>query len=234
MKQTIREKLGWMHWRLRSLIGRHTITTEDASATFAVQVPTDYWHYTGTEREEELSALLARLNPGDTFLDIGANIGVFSTMAAVYGAEVYAVEPQPSAVKRILEHADMNGVQDLITPIVAVLNHTNGCVGMQVSEIADVAASMGGSDMYVGGLTGEELPVQPDVIKVDVEGAELNVLNGLDLKPVRTVFVEVHLDRGVDRNEVEDVLEASGFRCSVLEEQNCGDQIIILGEDEAG
>src|SRR5215472_15515658 len=43
------------------------------------------------------------ISPGDTVLDVGANIGVFTLFAAKHGAQVYAFEPVPPTFE-VLQH----------------------------------------------------------------------------------------------------------------------------------
>jgi|EndMetStandDraft_4_1072995.scaffolds.fasta_scaffold31115_2 FkbM family methyltransferase len=67
---------------------------------------------TGTSYEPDVAKLLMRiLEPGDTFIDVGANIGYFSMMAsALVGPEgkVFSFEPDPKNIERIRYHSANN------------------------------------------------------------------------------------------------------------------------------
>jgi len=67
----------------------------------------DYW---------EMKFLLAYLRPGDNFLDVGANAGVYSVLAAIcVGSEgsVDAIEPMEVMARRIEEQAALNGFENV-------------------------------------------------------------------------------------------------------------------------
>ncbi|MCC7252731.1 FkbM family methyltransferase [Hyphomicrobium sp.] len=61
---------------------------------------------------DALNMSVDRLRPGDTFVDVGANFGLFSAMAAKkVGAEgrVVSIEPHPELVRRLKFNMDANG-----------------------------------------------------------------------------------------------------------------------------
>lgn len=67
----------------------------------------DYW---------EMKFLQAYLRPGDNFLDIGANTGVYSILASAYigpQGHIDAFEPMARAAARIEEQAALNGLTNL-------------------------------------------------------------------------------------------------------------------------
>ncbi|XP_076447040.1 uncharacterized protein LOC143284246 [Babylonia areolata] len=55
-----------------------------------------------------------RIHPKSTFIDIGANIGLFSLLAASMGHKVIAVEPAPQNVKKLIQSIQVNGFADKI------------------------------------------------------------------------------------------------------------------------
>src|SRR6185312_15602233 len=72
--------------------------------------------YTGVW-EPDISRLIAScLQPGDTFIDIGANIGYFSLMAAKLvgpAGQVYAIEPWPPTLKILRHNIQLNGFRNI-------------------------------------------------------------------------------------------------------------------------
>lgn len=86
------------------------------------------------------------------------------------------------------------------------------------------------SDYFVPGVTGDaaiedELLPTPDVLKIDVEGAEMAVLNGCDevLDRCRLVYCETH---GDDADAVRDQLLEHGFEVDVVAD---GEQTYLKG-----
>lgn len=145
----------------------------------------------GRPYEPHIAATLTSfLSPGATFVDVGANIGVFSLMAASIvgsGGRVIAIEPNPSNCRLIGMGAHENGFTNVeIIP---------GAVGDEPKTL--VFASLVGSNGIVGDpvLTGPPGPgasliraetlnhllarePRVDFIKMDIEGAEHRALLG--------------------------------------------------------
>src|SRR3954470_19452558 len=51
--------------------------------------------YCGLDEQDEMGFVLHVLRPGDVFVDVGANVGSYTVLAALLGARVVAVEPIP-------------------------------------------------------------------------------------------------------------------------------------------
>ncbi len=117
-----------------------------------------------------------RLQPGTLFVDVGANIGIYTIYALDLGAEVIAVEPTSNA-DRVREHLALNGYQ--ATVIQKALSNRPGTV--RITEGLDSfnhLVSEGGVEVeattlddILGGRTAAS-------VKIDVEGAERLVLQG--------------------------------------------------------
>ncbi|MDP8986455.1 MAG: FkbM family methyltransferase [Pseudomonadota bacterium] len=133
--------------------------------------------------------------PGHVVWDVGANVGLFSFASAHLagaGGEVYAFEPdvwlvqllrhsasiQPasSASVKIIPAAIANSC-DLRTFNIAVRSRaTNSLAGYGLGQTGGIAERQTVMTVSLDWLA-ERLPL-PDVVKIDVEGAELEVLNG--------------------------------------------------------
>lgn len=136
---------------------------------------------------------------GDTVVDVGANIGYFTLLAArLVGkkGKVYAFEPEPRNYEAMLRNIVLNGYDNVFAVQKAVSNVT-GIAKLYLSKI-DVGAhtlreyhdhpqfeeSQFGEFVEVGSVTLDEFfqekrhPI--DVIKMDVEGAEMAALLGMD------------------------------------------------------
>lgn len=71
--------------------------------------------YDGFE-QEELNFVKSILKSGDVFIDIGANIGLFSLIASQCvgkGGKVIAFEPAPTTFNRLLENEDLNNIKNI-------------------------------------------------------------------------------------------------------------------------
>ena len=137
----------------------------------------------GSYEWRKQAAISKRLRLGQTFFDIGANAGYFSLLwSRSVGASgrVVAVEPLPRNIEFLERHLAMNGISNVHVVRKAISDHRGTarfCVdGHSTSRLSD----SGGLLVQVTTLDDlvEELGCPPDVMKVDIEGAELELLRG--------------------------------------------------------
>jgi FkbM family methyltransferase len=140
----------------------------------------------------EASAIRALLSPGDTFIDIGANHGSYSLMAApaVRAGRVLAFEPQPRLAALLRRSFEANGFAHARVFEVACADHE----GEATFYVPRTMSGMGGLyEKFSGGrgrrnfkvplrrlddlLAGADLPGRV-AVKLDVEGSELSALRG--------------------------------------------------------
>ncbi len=133
---------------------------------------------------EEMLFLLHYLRPGDGFVDVGANVGVYTILTAgVAGVRVDAIEPIPSTFGKLRRNVVYNGLTDrVVLHNVGVGNREEK---LYFSEALDAVNHVVGPD-YAGRKI--QVPVttlnrlladQPvTALKIDVEGFEANVING--------------------------------------------------------
>jgi FkbM family methyltransferase len=183
-------------------------------------------HEAGTEE-----FILDHLEPGSTFLDIGANIGYFSLLAAIAGgAKCVAFEPQGPVADLLARSAELNGV--------------SGSVRVERLALSDAPASMrmtscpgntGHAQLAGPGGEGAQERLVPvvaldewlrsnpvgrvSVCKIDTEGTELRVLRGMpDLlaRDAPAMVIEVIDDflgqYGSSGPQVLDLLGSIGYR----------------------
>jgi FkbM family methyltransferase len=120
------------------------------------------------------------LEPGDLFLDIGANVGIYSLVAAERGAQVIAAEPDPGTCERLLENAALNGypIEVHCTAVAGAPGRARLTVGLDcVNRLVadDLAESQDVAVVTLDELIGDRRAAG---VKVDVEGAEQLVLDG--------------------------------------------------------
>ncbi|MFE6026179.1 FkbM family methyltransferase [Streptomyces niveus] len=158
--------------------------------------------------------LRGRLRPGDTFIDVGANVGYYAMVASRWvgdGGQVVAIEASPTFHRKLLQHVRLNQCGNV--------RAINGAVSDERKELTFVLASsanMGANSIvpYDGPAESsfqvEAFPLgellEPAeistarVIKIDVEGAEGSVVRGMipmldKLRPDCEITVEVTPDR---------------------------------------
>ncbi len=172
------------------------------------------------------------LAPGEVFYDIGASIGPYTLIAAFVGgpeARVYAFEPSAPSYHGLCRNIALNNCFDWVTPLPLALSaHTElTSFGYRTFSVGAGSHTMGeplGRDAVAGQLVPSirlddaveffGLPV-PTHVKLDVDGPELNVLEGaqstLADRRWRTLLVEI--DRGRDGNEaaIDSLLGGHGF-----------------------
>lgn len=185
---------------------------------------------------DEYRAFRDAVRRGVTVLDIGANVGAYTLMFATWVGErgrVFAFEPSPDTCDGLRAHVALNGFDDRVTIVPAAvaaavgeapfaLHPSGGASSLAVASVADASCVRVATDTIDHFCREHDL--LPAVIKIDVEGAELDVLQGgrntLAL-PGLHVFVELHpaawRDAGIGREEIERELREQGFVAEALD-----------------
>jgi FkbM family methyltransferase len=169
------------------------------------------------------------IRPGAVVWDVGANQGVFAFAAAGLsgsGGFVYAFEPDTFLVAMLRRSAKLN---PSAAPVEVIPTAVSSQVGLARFRIAERARSANALESVVGssqmGGVRESQTVMtvsldwclgqgfrpPDVMKIDVEGAELNILLGATellrtAKPA--ILIEVRSTNAVD---IARILEGAGY-----------------------
>lgn len=179
--------------------------------------------------EPEVVAMLRRYVHSDSvFFDIGAHMGYDAIVAARIGGagQVFAFEPNPKSHARLLHHIEINACSQ-VTAIQAFV-HSGGPDTIQLFiPAAGLNNSGRSSATKQEGYQAETVPTIhlskeislghipcPDVVKIDVEGAELAVLESLGpdiLKRVRAIIVEITATQAGSTSSVDAYLTGNGF-----------------------
>lgn len=157
--------------------------------------------------------------PGETVVDLGANIGLFTTMAVVSGARVVAVEAQSGFLPEISANLQRNGSADRAEIVQALVGAETGILSTEENRRS--ASAWGDEPDRVGMaelLDRYEL-AHVDLLKIDIEGSEFDLFrqDGF-LANVRRIAMEVHPTHG-DVPELRAVVERHGFRVSLLDSE---------------
>lgn len=144
------------------------------------------------EREElSIRMFKTAVKEGYVVLDIGANIGFYSLLAArLVGEEgrVYAFEPDPVNYSLLIKNIEINGY-DSIFPLQKAVSDLNGKVRLYLDDkdtTAHTIRQRNGSKEFVEVesvtldefFAGENRRI--DVIKIDIEGAEVRAFSGME------------------------------------------------------
>jgi len=142
----------------------------------------------------ELEFIISVLRPGMTFLDVGANAGLYSIPAAkkVQHGKVYAFEPSAWTYELLTKNARLNKVGNLEAARSAVGDYTGeatlqvnvpgkdglNTIGKPVHEDSEIAGTEKVPITTLDDFLRQHAVSPVDVMKVDVEGAELMVFRG--------------------------------------------------------
>lgn len=185
------------------------------------------------EEQEVLKQIIDELREGDVFYDIGANVGMYSCFVAseIPKGRVIAFEPHPVNAQRLEENARLNGLESAIsirqealgadagTAELAVTGSHQAGDGTHVLSHGEDRDTISVDLRTVDGLVDSESIPKPTIVKIDVEGAELEVLRGFDnlfeTDELRVIYCEIHSKRieqfGDSTQELEQLLIDAGF-----------------------
>jgi len=161
---------------------------------FKVRFPARWVRYFPSDYEKENYAILKQhLKPGMDVIDIGAHIGLFSVVCSQLTegkGKIVCFEPTPGTHKLLLETLKINHCNN-VTPVQAAVSDKEGAATFYISsdhEGNNSNSLVGDNPLHK--MSGYEVRLEtidavtakysltPSVIKVDVEGAELDTLKG--------------------------------------------------------
>ena len=144
--------------------------------------------------EEETTRLLKRiLGPGMTFLDVGAHVGYYTLLAARQvgpTGRVFCFEPEPSNYDLLVGNIQLNGYAN-IQPINKAVSNRVGFTTLFLTGLDNGRHSTYRHQLPESGSVEVETTTvdaffeskgwpHVDLVKIDVEGAEMDVLDGMN------------------------------------------------------
>lgn len=186
-------------------------------------------------REEDVKPHLI-MYENETFVDVGANVGSYSLKIANdyknKGVSVVAIEAHPKNYKALCRNIELNGFKHIKAINKAASDHRGVITMYERSHDGNRV----GTDLYSAYNTflaehnfilSNSLEVECDtldnmlashrinVMKIDIEGAELLALKGAKntLKQLRKIIVEIH---GDNFDKVKQILETYGFKLEII------------------
>jgi FkbM family methyltransferase len=164
----------------------------------------------GTYERREVEFLRRTLAPGSGFVDVGAHIGYFTTLAASLvgsGGRVIALEPTPQSAATLRQNVEANAIAGAVTVIEAAASSEPGRANLNVSDnsgmrntleegtLEDSTTSIEVDVTTVDAAVAAAGSPSIDVIKMDVEGHERSVISGASVtlrdNPAVSVMFEV-------------------------------------------
>lgn len=167
------------------------------------------------------------------FLDVGANVGYYTVQVAKLVSQVYAFEPDREIRELLCENIELNSLSNVDVYDLALAADTRevqffhstlhrGKSAIATDEIPSYTVKAVKLDDQVG-----SFKLVPDLIKVDIEGAEIDFLYGAkeflssNKAPIQ-LFVEYNPDSlakfGYEPQEMISILQDYGFTMKILDE----------------
>ncbi len=212
----------WLRWQIGSRILRHPVVVPFVGTAVLVvergMTGATGNIYCGLHEFADMALALHFLRPEDLFLDIGANIGSYTVLAAkVAGAKCLAVEPVPATFGRLCRNLKINGLEQQVEARQYAVGNFTGCVRFSVdmdtmNHVVD--KNYAGASLSVPVCTMDELlgDRSSAMWKVDVEGFERQVLQGAGRALLDSKLKIVLLES--DDDELSKIMSAAGFvRC---------------------
>lgn len=194
-------------------------------------------HYrveTFSTKEPETLLWIDSFKKDEILWDIGANIGLYSCYAAKKNnSKVYSFEPSFLNLEIISKNIFINNLEEKVTIIPVSLSNINSVADFNMSSTTvGGAMSNYGKDSYDANanrlrtifkyktisINSDELAKnwkikRPDHIKIDVDGIEHLIINGMDeiLKTTKSVLIEVDKKFEEHKNIIEDKLRKKDF-----------------------
>lgn len=150
-----------------------------------------FWSGLREWEKETAPVILENIRHSRCFIDVGANCGIYTVLACTINPKirVVAIEPVPKVCEALVHNVTQNNLDSSVTVLNVALGDSNGTVPFHEAEDSTMGS------LAVGGYQGqkgrvmqvkcrtldsivEELNIEPDFVKIDVEGFEDVVLSG--------------------------------------------------------
>lgn len=179
--------------------------------------------YCGLHEVSEMGFVLHVLRPQDHFLDVGANVGSYTVLAAgAARAHVTSIEPVPSTFSKLERNIVANGLSDRVRAVQCGISDQTGSLRFtsnldtmnRITTNADVSDSVQVEARTIDQVVDGNAPT---VIKIDVEGHEVAALRGarrtLADPSLLALIVEINKDTPVDGldGDVISIMNNAGF-----------------------
>jgi FkbM family methyltransferase len=183
----------------------------------------------GTAERDMQDFLAAHLRAGDVVFDLGANVGFFTLVAAALvgpSGRVVAYEPLPTNAVALRRNVGLNELAN-VEVVEAAVSAAVGTAELDPNgsdQEGSLVVHRGSATISVPTVSvdaeADRLAVAPTLVKIDVEGAEGDVLTGMmrTLGTARPIVVcEVHQHHHDLSDPIPAALRAAGYDVTWLE-----------------
>jgi FkbM family methyltransferase len=168
------------------------------------------WHFPDLVEKEQRQVFCSSITPGCTVLDVGANIGFYTLLAAKRGARVFAIEADPLNAAMLRHHVEINGFTDRVTIYEMAATERDQAVplyrhpfNLGESNIIEFGKPSG----VVKGRPLDSLDLPPiEVCKMDIEGAEPMALRGMQQTLARSPNLKLLVEYNERFGHAEDLI----------------------------
>jgi len=182
--------------------------------------------YCGLHEFEDMAFLLHLLRPHDLFIDVGANVGSYTVLAAaVKDVACISIEPIPATFKHLMENVLLNAVSDKVLAFNIGVGSQQGTLKFTsafdtTNHVVSQEEKVTGGMIEVSTDTLNHLAghLNPVLIKIDVEGFESSVIEGADQVLKKDSLLALILEKndendryGYQENFAHDCLYDCGF-----------------------
>jgi len=155
---------------------------------------------------------------GKMIVDAGAHVGLFSLIASTFAKEVISIEPHPLNFKLLQLNLEINNAENVIPINKALWSKTETMTLYEGKHTGahTILKKCDSKKFNVSSITLKDLINEfgeIDLLKVDIEGAEFEVFNGLngqDSENIKNIVAECHLEAG-DISQLEKSLKENGW-----------------------
>jgi|GEM_PF-6490713 len=177
-----------MRWRSKVWIIR-------GSQNVSLIAPAGVLFYALIGEIKSFSTIFMIAKPGMIFLDVGAGVGSYAIPLAKKGIKIYAIEPDALSIALLRMNAYINNVVDKVSTMQMLVSQTTGKVNYCyqhllkscISHVKKVLVKSKPLDDII-----QELKIKPDIIKIDVDGGEIDVIkSGIStIKNAKYILIE--------------------------------------------
>lgn len=209
------------------------------AATYLCETPMDALRPVSLWIKEQgtMEWIESEVRPDDVFLDIGANIGIYTIASALRigpAGKVYAFEPHKVNAVSLLRNVQANGLGSRVEVFSCALSDSEGMLDFNYASLSSASTASQLGHRRIPGSSQEFAPVAsekvystsvdnlisrrslrpPTLVKIDVDGNEIAILRGMKgllADGQRPRAVQVELNVGEQAN-ITSLMEASGYR----------------------
>ena len=181
-----------VRWQIRKRIRRSPVDVQFWGLVLRCypnsQSASNVWYFTPRYDHDEMLFIERLLGPGDGVLDVGANVGTYTLLAAALTApdgQVTSFEADPVNAARLRENVSRNALTRRVTVHEAAVSSSSGKVEFfadrDVSNSIRRETHRAGRSREVDSVRLDDVAIRPErlvLAKVDIEGAEVDALRG--------------------------------------------------------